>query len=96
MDSLTAQVRGRESKHERFWERVVALRNVQLISSVDKRDEAGQRLSFSRVVAILMVVVNNGMTSSSRGGVQGEDAELLTCGFSFPGNAVSSFKDLSL
>lgn len=74
---------------------MVALRNV-LISSADKRDEVGQRLNLSHVVAILMVVVNNGMTSSSRRGVRDKDAQLLTCGFSFPGNAVSSFKDLSL
>ncbi|CAI9154507.1 unnamed protein product, partial [Rangifer tarandus platyrhynchus] len=87
VDSLTAHVRMGESKQERFWKRVVALRNVQLISSADKRDEVGQRLNLSHVVAILMVVVNNGMTSSSRRGVRDKDAELLTCGFSFPGNA---------
>ena len=63
MVSLTAQVRMGESKQERFWKRVVALRNVQLISPADKRDEVGQRLNLSHVVAILMVVVNNGLTS---------------------------------
>lgn len=72
------------------------MRNVQLISSADKRDEVRGRLNFSRVVAIQIVVVNIEMTSSSRKSIQDKNAELLTCGSFFPGNVVSSFKDLSL
>ncbi len=56
----------------------------------------GEKLSFSCLVAIQTVVVNVRMTSSNRKGIQDEGDELLTCGCFFPGNAVSSFKDLSL
>lgn len=74
---------------------MAALRNVQLISLADKRDNIGVKLKFSRVLAIKMVLVNIRKTSSSRS-IQDEGDELLTCGSIFPGNAVSSFKDLSL
>lgn len=63
---------------------------------MDKRGEVGEKLGFSCVVAIQTVVVNVEMTSSNRKGIQDGGDKLLTCGCFFPGNAVSSFKDLSL
>lgn len=74
---------------------MAALRNVQLISLADKRDNIGVKLNFSRVVAIKTVLVNIRKTSCSKN-IQDEGDELLTYGSIFPGNAVSCFKDLSL
>lgn len=68
---------------------------VKLTSSVDKRGEVGERRGFSWGF-IQTVVVHVGITSSNRKCLQDEGDELLTCGCFFPGNAVSSFKDLSL
>lgn len=41
-----------------LWKNVAAMRNGELISSADKRDEAMEELSFSSIIAIQTVGVN--------------------------------------
>lgn len=65
------------------WESVAFMRNAQLISSENKRDEVGKKLSFSHVLAMQTVVVNIGMAKCSWKGMQDEGEEPLTRGYFF-------------